>query len=160
MIASIFTILLVLTPCQASSQIPDAQKKEFISLLKTLPHKGEFYTYKAVKKADPYLPILFALTEKDIEKYDIYPFAAISRGLCDQKKHRDYAVHHFAEIRHPTLKLFWGAMLFNKGAISPEIVRFLKDALGSKEQVKLLSEITGLEFEDFKHRVMTYPASK
>jgi hypothetical protein len=157
MIAAILTILLVLTPSQASSQISEAQKKEFIELLKTLPHKGEFFTDKAVEKAGPYLPVLFALTEKDIEKLDIYPFAAISRGLCNQKKHRDYAVHHFAEIRHPELKLFWGAMLFDAEAISPEIVRFLKDALESPEQAKLLSEIIGPEFEDFKSRVKAYP---
>ncbi|HEU0143985.1 MAG TPA: hypothetical protein VFQ47_04305 [Nitrososphaera sp.] len=157
MIAAFLTILLVLTPSQASNQISDTQKKDFIELLKTLPHKGEFYTDEAIEKAGPYLPVLFALTEKDIEKYDIYPFAAISRGLCDQKKHRDYAVRHFAEIRHPMLKLFWGAMLFDAGATSPEIVRFLKDALESKEQAKLLSEIIGPQFEDFKQRVKAYP---
>jgi hypothetical protein len=157
MIAAFLTILLVLTPSQASSQISEAQKKEFLELLKTLPHKGEFYTDEAIKKAGPYLPVLFALTEKDIEKYDIYPFAAISRGLCDQKIHRDYAARHIAEIRHPALKLFWGAMLFDAGATSPEIVRYLKDALESPEKAKLLSEMIGPEFEDFKRRVKAYP---
>lgn len=157
MIAVILTILLVLTPSLASNQISNAQKKEFIELLKTLPHKGELYTDEAVEKAGPYLPVLFALTEKDIKELDIYPFAAISRGLCVQKKHRDYAVRHFAEIRHPTLKLFWGAVLFEAGVASPEIVGFLKDALESQEQAKLLSEIVGPQFEDFKRRVNAYP---
>jgi hypothetical protein len=157
MIAAYLTILLALMPALVSSQISDAQKKEFIELLKTLPHKGEFYTNEAVEKAGPYLPVLFALTEKDVAGYDIYPFAAISRGLCDQKKHRDYTVRHFAEIRHPELKLFWGAMLFDGGAISPEIVRFLKAALESPEQAKLLSEMIGPQFEDFKRRVKAYP---
>ena len=157
MIAAFLTILLVLTPSQASSQISEAQKKEFIESLKTLPHTGEFFTDEAIEKVGPYLPVLFALTEKDIEKYDIYPFAAISRGLCDQKEHRDYAIRHFAEIRHPELKLFWGAMLFDAGAASPEIVRFLKDALESPEQAKMLSEIVGPQFEAFKRRVMVYP---
>jgi hypothetical protein len=78
-----------------------AEKKEFIELLKTLPHKGEFLTDDAVKTAGPYLPVLFVLTEKDIETYDIYPFAVISRELCDDKEHRRYATSHFAEIRHP-----------------------------------------------------------
>jgi hypothetical protein len=156
MIAAFLTILLVLTPSQVSSQISDAQKKEFIDFLKTLPHKGEFYTDEGVEKAIPYLPVLFALTEKDMEKLDIYPFAAISSGLCHQKKQRDYAVRHFTEIRHPTLKLLWGAMLFDAGATSPEIVRFLKDALESQEQSKLLSEIVGPQLEDFKRRVKAY----
>ena len=157
MIAAFLTILLVLTPSQASSQISETQKKEFIEVLKTLPHKGEFFTDEAIEKVGPYLPVLLALTEKDIEKYDIYPFAAISRGLCDQKKHRDYAVRHFAEIRHSELKLFWSTMLFDAGAVSPEIVRFLKDALESSEQAKVLSEMVGPQFEDFKRRVKAYP---
>lgn len=161
MITAILTLLLVLTSCQASAtQISDAQKKDFIELLKTLPHKGEFFTDEAVKRVGPYLPVLFALNERDLKKYDIYPFAAISRGLCDDKKHRDYAIRHFAEIRHPMLKLFWGAMLFDTGRASPEIVRFLRDALESEAQAKLLSEIVGSEFEDFKRRVVAHPAGK
>ena len=160
MIAAFLTILLMLTPSQASDQVSEAQKKDFIELLKTLPFKGEFFTDEAVGRAGPYLPVLFAQTEKDIEKYDIYPFAAISRGLCDQKQHREYAVRHFAGIRHPGLKLFWGAMLFDAAATSPEIVRFLKDALESPEQSKLLSEIVGPEFEDFKRRVKAYPKQR
>ncbi len=157
MIAAFLTIIISLAPFQSANHISDAHKKEFIELLKTLPHKGEFFTEEAVEKAGPYLPVLLALTEKDIEKYDIYPFAAISRGLADQEKHRDYAVRHFAGIRHQELKLFWGAMLFDAGAASPEIVRFLKGALESPEQAKVLSEMVGPKFEDFKRRVKAYP---
>jgi len=160
MIAVFLTVLLAFSLGQVTNRISDAQKKEFIELLKTLPHKGEFYTDEAVEKAGPYLPVLFALTEKDIKKYDIYPFAAISRGLSEQKEHRDYAVRHFAEIRHPTLKLFWGALLFDAQATSPEIVRFLKDALASKEQSRLLSEIVGPQFEDFKQRAIAHPGNR
>jgi hypothetical protein len=157
MFTAFLAVLLVLSSLQASSQISEVQKKEFIELLKTLPHKGEFYTDEAIERAGSYLPVLFSLTEKDIERYDIYPFAALSRGLCDQKKHRDYAVLHFSEIYHPELKLFWASMLFDKGAITAQIVRFLKDALVSPEQAKLLSEVIGPEFEDFKRRVNAYP---
>jgi hypothetical protein len=102
MIAPLLTMFLLFVPSQATDQISDAQKEDFIELVKTLPHKGEFFTDEAVKKASPYLPILFALTETDIGKHDIYPFGALSRGLCDQKKHRDYATRHFAEIRLPS----------------------------------------------------------
>jgi hypothetical protein len=161
MVAMLLTILLALAPCQAAEQISDAQKKEFIKLLQTLPQEGEFYTAEAIERAGPYLPVLFALTEKDIKRHYIYPFVAISRGYCDQQKHRDYAVRHFAEIRHPTLKLFWGAMLFDvDGAASPEIVRFLKAALATKEQAQLLSQMVGPEFEDFKRRVLASPIDK
>ncbi len=153
MFAAFLAILLALTQAQLAGQISDVQKKEFIELVKTLPHRGEFYTDEAVEKAGSYLSVLFALTEKDIEKYDIYPFVALSRGLCDQEKHRDYAVRHFAEIRHQELKLFWGAMLFDAGVKSPEIAQILKDALESPEQAKVLSEIIGPQFEDFKRKV-------
>jgi len=154
MIGFILLMLLVLTPQQTpASQISDAQKKDFLNLLKTLPHKGEFFTDDAIKTAGPYLPVLFALTDKDVEGYDIYPFAALSRGLCDIKEHRKYATAHFAEIHHSELKLFWAAMLFNEGDPSAEVVRFLKAALKSEAQAKLLSEITGPNFEDFKARV-------
>ena len=154
MITAFLAFLLVIAPQQPpANQVSDAQKKEFIELLKTLPHKGEFFTDEAVKRAGPYLPVLLALTEKDIEKYDIYPFAAISRGLCDDKEHRRYATNHFAEIRHPTFKLFWGAMLFDEGDAPPEIVRFLKDALDSEAQAKVLEEMIGPDFADFKKRV-------
>jgi len=160
MITAILTVLLILTPCQATSQDSDVKKRLFIELLKTLPHKGEFFTDEAVKKAGPYLPVLFALTEKDIDGYDPYPFVALSRGLGDSKKHRKYAVRHFAQIRHPMLKLFWGALLFDEGVASAEIVRFLRDALESEGQAKLLSEMEGPGFEDFRRRVMAHPAAK
>ncbi len=63
------------------NQVSDAQKQEFLELLKTLPTQGEFYTEETVKKAGPYLAVLFALTEKDIEKYDIYPFIESGRWI-------------------------------------------------------------------------------
>ncbi len=160
MIAAFLTALLALSPCQASNRISDAQKKDFIQLLKTLPVEGEFYSDAAIDKAGRYLPVLFALTEKDIEKYDIYPFLALSRGLCDRKVHRDYAVRHFAEIRHPMLKFGWGAMLFNAGASSPEIVQFLRSALESEQESKILSEILGPKYNDFRRRVNAYPYAK
>lgn len=161
MATSILTLLLILAPYQpAANQVSDAQKREFIEFLKTLPHKGEFFTEEGVRRAGPYLPVLFALTEKDIEDYDLYPFLALSRGLCDVRKHRVYAVRHFAGIRHPELKLSWGAMLFDAGAASTEIVRFLRDALKSEAQAKTLSEITGPDYESFKRRLMGHPAAK
>jgi hypothetical protein len=161
MTTAILTLLLVLTPPQATAdQISNAQKKEFIELLKTLPYKGEFFTDDAVKRAGPYLPVLFALTEKDIADYDFYPFGAISRGLCDDEEHRRYAVTHFADIRHPTLKLSWAVMLFDSGATSPEIVSFIQNALKSKARAKMLREMIGPNFAEFKERINRYPVAK
>lgn len=154
MTAVTLIFLLLFAPQQApAGQVSDAQKKEFIDLLKRLPHKREFFTDDAVKSAGPYLPVIFALTEKDIEGYDIYPFAALSRGLCNDKEHRLYATRHFDDIRHPDLKLFWAAMLFNTGRPSTQIVQYLRAALNSQAQSKALAEMVGPNFSDFKRRV-------
>jgi hypothetical protein len=157
MLTHLFMILLVLAPGLGSSQISDSQKQEFLNLLKVLPSKGEFYTDDAISKAGPYLPVLLALTEKDIEEYDLYPFLAVSRGLCDHQEHRDFAIRNFSTIKHPTLKLFWAVILFDskEGSSADEIHQFLKDALASKEQSKMLSEMIGPEFESFRSRVLS-----
>jgi len=46
-ICALITILLVFAPALAVQDASDAQKKEFIELLETLPTKGEFYTKDA-----------------------------------------------------------------------------------------------------------------
>ena len=148
-----FLAALLIFAGQGTDQVSEARKKEFIELLRALPTKGEFYTDEAVVTAGPYLPTLLALTKEDIEKYDIYPFAAISRGLCNHPEHRTYVVRNFAKIRHPELKLFWAAMLFDSGVATPEIKKFLRDALESKEDAKLLSEMLGPAFESFRKRI-------
>jgi hypothetical protein len=112
---------------------------------------------EAIKSAGPYLRVLLALTEKDLEEYDIYPFLALSRGLCEYERHRQYAVTHFDRIAHPTLRLFWGVILFNEEAASPAIGKFLKEALASKEQSKTLARMLGPEFEQFKKEVEEPP---
>lgn len=72
MTPQILLLLVFFAPMQApANEISEAQKKQFIEVLKTLPHKGEFFTEDAVRTAGPYLPVLFALTDKDIEGYDI-----------------------------------------------------------------------------------------
>lgn len=160
MIAALLTTFLLFAPSQVTAQISDAQKNSFIELLKTLPQKGEFFTEEAVTKAEPYLPVLLALTEKDIEEYDVYPFLALSRGLCNQRKHRDYATHHFSEIRHPELKLFWGSILFDEGPSSPEIVRFLREALECEKQSRILAEMLGPNYRLFQRRVKAHRKPK
>jgi hypothetical protein len=156
MIPQILILLVLLVPTQAPvNQVSENEKKQFVQLLTTLPHKGEFFTEEAVKTAGPYLPVLFALTDKDIEGYDIYPFAAISRGLCDVKKHRVYANKHFDEIRHSELKLMWAAMLFEYSERSPQIVRYLKSALKDDGKARQLAEMFGPEYKDLEHRIDT-----
>jgi len=141
---------------QVGQEVSDAEKREFIELLNTLPSKGEFYTEEAARRAAPYLPVLFSLTEKDIEKYNLYDFVALSVGICEDRGRRTYAVAHFAEIRHPQLKLFWAAFLFNLNEVSPEIVRYLRDALDSDEQHRKLKSMAGPNFKFFKRAVRNH----
>src|SRR3954451_7864886 len=126
MIATALAILITITSSPLATQVSAAQKHDFIERLKTLPHYGEFFNDEAIDKAGPYLPVLFSLTEKDIEQYDIYPFLALSAGLCARKVHRRYAARHFSDIRHPILKLAWGEGLFGRGPSSPKVIQFLK----------------------------------
>ncbi len=153
MFFTIFIIGLTTPTCQESKRVTVAEKKEFLKLLETLPSKGEFFTKEAIDKAAPYTRVLLALTPKDIEKYDIYRFLALSRGLLDRKKYREYGVRHFANIAHPEIKLSWGVILFNEKVSMPEIVHYLRRALKSEEQAKVLSEILGPNFDDFKKQV-------
>ena len=51
-------------------------------------------------------------------------------------------------------------MLFDAGAASPGVVRFLRDALESEAQAKVISEFTGPDFEGFRKRVLAHPAAK
>jgi WD40 repeat protein len=162
----IIILVLTLTPIQAGrsvldmqvgQEVSETQKREFIELLKMLPFKGEFYTQEAARRAAPYLPVLFSLTEKDVERYDLYSFVAISVGISQDKARREYAVAHFAEIRHPKLKLFWAAFLFNLKEVSPEIVRYLRDALSSDAQAQELKAMVGPDFKFFKRDVRNHP---
>lgn len=131
-------------------------EERFVKLLFTLPRNEELLTDEAIKKAGPYLPVIFDLTEKDLEKYKVAPYgiAVVLGSLCSREEYKDYEVSHFADIRHPEEKLFLGSILFEKGAASPEIVQFLRDALEDEERAKELSEMIGPHFQDFKARLM------
>jgi hypothetical protein len=154
MSAATLLVVLALGQAQPDKAVTDAEKKEFFEVLAKLPSKGEFYTAEAITKAIPYTRVLLALTEKDLEKYDLYPFVALSRGLIDSKESRQYGITHFQMIAHPTIKLFWAAVLFSEGAASPEIVTFLRKALDSKEDARSLRDMSGPGFEEFREGVI------
>ncbi len=158
----VFAILIIVTNAtgQKTKDVSIADKKKFLKFLQALPTDGEFFTDDAVLKARPYIHILFALTEEDIAAFDIYPFVALSRGFCDVKETREYGLSHFDTIRHPVLKLFWAAVLFDLEATSAEIIKYLRDALDSKEQTKLLSQMVGPEYEAFRKRVLANPTNR
>jgi hypothetical protein len=85
--------------------------------------------------------------------YDIYPFAALSRGLLGRQDQRVYGVHYFDKIMHPEIKLFWASVLFDEGPSSPTITAFLNAALDDGKLSKTIVEIVGPEFQSFQKRV-------
>jgi hypothetical protein len=141
----------------SSNAVTSADKREFIRLLEKLPTDGEFYADESIRKAAPHIAVLFALTPQDIGEMDIYPFAAVSRGLCDMPKYRQYGLEHFGNIAHPMLKLFWAAILFDgHSPVSSEVVVYLRAAIESEQQAKELAEIVGPKYRKFKKQVTEY----
>lgn len=158
-----FLFLLAIFSClmaQPAQEISIAEKKKFLKLLEKLPKDSdnEFFTEEAVTQAAPYIAVLFALTEKDVDENHIPPLLALSRDFCDREESRSYGLKHFAAIQHPIVKLFWAAVLFDGKVATPEMVEYLRAAINSKEQSKTLSEMIGPQYEEFKQRVLAYPA--
>lgn len=144
---------VALTACDETVGPTAEEKRAFLEMLFDLPTDGEFFTEQAIDKAAPDTGVLLALTAGDIEGYDIYPLLALSRGLADRRPSRDYAVRQFGGIAHPTIKLFWAAVLFDDGSVPPEIVEYLQKALASESQSTTLAEMLGPDFEEFKTRL-------
>jgi hypothetical protein len=160
MSTKLFLIALALGMAEPAKKVPEADKKAFLKKLAKLPTRGEFFTKDAVKKAIPDTHILLALTPKDLGNYDLYPFLALSRGLIEHKEARQYGTKNFDKIAHPTIKLFWAAMLFDKDTPCPAIVTFLRNALKSKQQARTLAEMLGPGFKKFKERIVQAGARK
>jgi hypothetical protein len=143
---------------QPEKAVTAAEKKEFLKLLATLPTRGEFFAEEAITKAAPYTRVLLALTQKDLAKYDLYPFFALSAGLMGHKEARQYATANFGKIAHPRLKLGWAIMLFRHGKAPSEVVPYLRKALDSEPEG---SFGLGPGFQDFKDDVIrAYEAGK
>jgi TonB family protein len=140
-------------PDQVTRNVSDVQKQDFIHLLKVFPKCDELYCKEAIDEAVFYLPILFALTEQDLERLDIHPFALLSRGLANHAELREYVLHHLSEVRHPVLRAVWAAKLFNAGAASPEVVQFLRENTEWTPVNRVLTDMMGSQFAAFKKRV-------
>jgi hypothetical protein len=136
---------------QPEKTVTDTEKKEFLKLLATLPTRGEFFAKEAIPKAAPHTRVLLALTEKDLEKFDLYPFLALSAGLMGDKEARQFASANFGEIAHPQIKLGWAIMLFRDGSVPPEVVLYLRKALDTEPESKFG---LGPGFQDFKEEVI------
>jgi len=143
---------------EPEKEVTDAEKKEFLKVLATLPTRGEFFAEEAIPKAATYTRVLLALTEKDLEKHDLYPFLALSAGLMGHKEAREYAAANFGKIAHPQIKLGWAIMLFRHDKAPPEVVPYLHKALDSQPEAKFG---LGPGFQDFKDDVIrAYEAGK
>jgi hypothetical protein len=129
------------------------QKKQFLEMLRELPRDREFYTAEAVKTTSRFTNVLFALDKTDVSDDHLYPLEAISQGLLENEDQRNYGRKNFDVIRHPAIKLFWGVVLFDKKAASPEIIDYLRESLSSKERSEILKDILGDKYETFRKRI-------
>ncbi|MBM4073107.1 MAG: hypothetical protein FJ271_29915 [Planctomycetes bacterium] len=148
------TFLLMAFACghsQPAKAVSAAEKKEFLKLLATLPTRGEFFAEEAIPKAAPYTRVLLALTEKDLAKYDLYAFMALSASLMGHKEARQYATANFGNIAHPQIKLSWAIMLFRQGKPPAEVVPFLRKAFDTLPESKFG---LGPGYEDFRDQVI------
>ena len=145
--------LWVMLPIACASNGTPSDKAAFVKLVRELPHQGEFLTDTANDRAAPSIGLLVSLRSEDLAGQDLYPFLALSQGLCDREVPRRYAIEHFREFGHPDLKMFWAAVLFDRGSQSGEIVRYLDTSLKSDEEAKRLAEIVGPTFPGFSERV-------
>jgi hypothetical protein len=171
--ALLLVVSLFITTGQEAIGATADEKRRFLELvLEELPKGGEFFTDKEVERAAPYTRVLLSLTDEDVrkfvaerrkidpEEFILYPLLVLSRGLLDREDQRAYGIKHFKEIADPVIKLFWGCVLFNEKAASPEIVKYLRSALESKERSEVLARMLGPDFGDFKWRVKEHPLKK
>lgn len=152
------TVIMLVFACVVS-QAPEpeavtaAEKREFLSLFRRLPSRGEFFTEEGIAKAVPFTRVLLSLTEDDLKGRDLYPFLALSAGLMSHKEAREVGLKNFDQIAHPVIKLFWAAMLIRQQDPPRHIIAFLKKALDSPADSMTLAEITGPGFTAFKKLV-------
>lgn len=147
------TLFLIALACgqQQEKAVTAAEKKQFFKLLATLPTRGEFYAEEAITKAAPHTRVLLALTEKDLEKYDLYPFVALGVGLMEHKEARQYIAAHFEGIAHPQIKLSFAVMLFRQRQSVPGVIGYLHKALESQPEGNFG---LGPEYQDFREQVI------
>jgi hypothetical protein len=151
MSASLLLVVFAIGQSQSANAVTDAEKKDFVKLLATLPTRGEFFAEDAIQKAAPYTRVLLALTEKDLDNRDPYPFVALSVGLMGHKEAREYAAANFGKIAHPQIKLGWAIMLFRHGTAPPEVLPYLRKAVVTEPEGNFG---LGPGFEDFKDNVI------
>jgi hypothetical protein len=138
------------------TKVTPKQKQGFFELMKTLPSRGEFVTDEGVEKASPYLHVLLALDKKDVSEGNYFALLALSRGLHDAKKeHREFAAKNFAKIPDPTIKIFWGLVLFEySNDATSEIIRYLRESLDDRERFEILRGIEGPRFEEVRKKIL------
>jgi hypothetical protein len=156
MSANVLLISLVLGVGQPPKEVSDADKQAFFKLVAGLPGEpvghAAIFTKEAVKKAAPFARVLFALTEKDLEKEESGAFMILTWQLAGVEQARDYGIKNFARIAHPRIKVWWADALFGQNAAPPEIVTFLRKAL--EREGEYLDHFHGPHFQARKERVI------
>jgi hypothetical protein len=159
MSTKILLVGLALGLGQASKDVTDADKQAFFKLLPNLPtqpagHGPPVFTKEALKKAAPLAPVLFALTQKDLQKDETLMVTILTWQLAGVEEARQYGIKNFASIAHPSIKLWWSVGLFEAKAAPPEVVIFLRKALEAGAADKEEWFGYGPHFQEFKERVI------
>ncbi|MCE9555360.1 MAG: hypothetical protein K8T91_18580 [Planctomycetes bacterium] len=156
MSASVLLIGLALIVGQAPNEVSNADKQAFFKLLSGLEVQAAghaaIFTEKAVKEAAPFAPVLFALTEKDLEMKEASPLLVLTWQLAGVDTARQYGIKNFGRILHPQIKRQWAFGLFQEKAAPPEIVAFLRQEL-EREGVEREFGL-GPHFQAFKEKVI------
>ena len=154
MAGHVFLIALALGAGPAPKEVSDADKQAFFKLLAGLEFQpaghAAIFTEKSVKRAAPFAPVLFALTEKDLHKKEFTPFLLLTLQLAEIDEARLYGVKNFARIAHPRIKLFWANALFQ--ARQPPICSSY--AMASSERTKRSTTSTAQCSRNSKERVI------
>ena len=158
MSTKILLVGLAVGLAQAPKEPTDADKQAFFKLLVNLPtqpagHGPPVFTKEALKKAAPSAPVLFTLTEKDLERKEIQGLQILAWQLAGNNEARQYGVKNFAGIAHPSIKLWWSVGLFEAKAAPPEVVVFLRRALEAGVGATEAWFGYGPRFQEFKERV-------
>ncbi|MHC4221224.1 MAG: M56 family metallopeptidase, partial [Planctomycetota bacterium] len=140
------------------------KKETFFKKIDTLETKGEFFTEESIRIITEDLPLFITITESDCEEwaklnnreYDVYVYLALSTGLSENIKNRQYVGNHFSDIRHPMLKLAWAIQLYYKGPKTKEVSQYLYEMVTSEESSLILQEGLGHGWEEFKNEIISH----
>jgi hypothetical protein len=144
---------MVLISCRQVGPVSAQQNTEAMNGGSSLPTDGDSIADDAIHSDSPYKGGLLGISETDVAEDDLASYAMIIVALCDEDDYQDFVVRRFGQIQHHKLKLYLGALLFEKGVRPDSVVRFMRNAIDEPASASELAEFIGEEYNEFKSRV-------